>query len=175
MAQTINRSPHSPPREGWTLPTIRLCRDNGFCSEGPPDERRLMPASASSRPRPSESFSGQCNRPIPLPLPPNRSRRPVGYREADLEQCLQDLGGNVVSTVFVADDRRHAHLSVGWHAALVIGFAKKCIEHALGNAGRLPQPDRRPNDQDIVVDDTPAQLGPIVASPSSELTPGLML
>src|SRR6185312_9840927 len=75
----------------------------------------------------------------------------------------------------IADDRNHGDLAVRRHALLFVGFIEKgvhALTDALGDARRLPQPDRRSDNQDIGVENALPQLRPLITSPLVRLYAG---
>lgn len=96
---------------------------------------------------------------------------PISYpagrdREANLKQRLKQLGGGVMGAVLVADNDCKRDLAVGRHASFGIGFVEEgvhALENALGNALRLPEPDRRADHQDVGRQDAVAKHRPCIA------------
>ena len=91
-----------------------------------------------------------------------------GNGEADIVQRLVKLGADMMGAVLVAHDRDDGDLAEGRQALAVVGLAEKGIhpfQYALGDAGRLPQPDRRAEQDYVGVQDLTEQTGPVIAVP----------
>jgi hypothetical protein len=67
----------------------------------------------------------------------------------------------------LVSDYRHARCApIGDHAPLVVGLVEEGIhafEHALANAGRLSEPDRRAEKEDVCIKDFLAEARPSVS------------
>jgi len=82
----------------------------------------------------------------------------------------------VVRTVFVANDPRQRDLAEARHAATLVGLAEEgvhALQHALGDAGHLAEPNRGAEDQDVAVEDALADVGPGVPVPLVRCNAGL--
>jgi hypothetical protein len=84
----------------------------------------------------------------------------AGMGETYVVERLEHLGGDVVGAVLVADDRDRGDLAVGERTPLVVGLGAFRVQtfQDLAGAGRLTQPDRGRDDQDLRVQEFGADL-----------------
>ena len=89
-----------------------------------------------------------------------------GDRPAGVVERLNQLGGDMMGAVFIADDPNNNDLPEARHPALLVRLAEKgvhALNHALGEARRLAKPDRRPEDQDVGIENAAPDVWPGVA------------
>ena len=98
---------------------------------------------------------------------------PVGHAtgwkaESNIIEPLEQIGADVVSTVFVANDRDDCHPVEGHHATFGIGLPKERVqplEDSLGMARRVTHPDRCAQYENVGIENLLANSGPLVAVP----------
>ena len=96
--------------------------------------------------------------------------------EADVVQPLEQVGGDLVRAVLVADDGDDGDLAADDRAAGVVGLrqlAVQPLEHPLGDAAHVPDPGGRGDDQDVAGQHLLADRRPGVALAHVHLDAGL--
>lgn len=84
----------------------------------------------------------------------------------------------MVSAVFVPDDSDRGNLSIGYHPTLIVRFVEEGVhplQYVLRDAVGLPHPDRGAEHEDVGIEGSSCECPAISHSPSSDVTPGLML
>src|SRR3954470_1535041 len=102
----------------------------------------------------------------------HRLTDPIGHagrrqRETAIVERLEHLGGDMMGAILVADDGDQRDLAVGLHAAGIVEIVDEgvyALEHTLGDAAGLAEPDRRAEDDDVGGEQALEQFWPVVAA-----------